>query len=408
MTGRERILATLNREPVDCIAYDLGGTDCSSVHVVTYRKLRALLGLPEKNIRCGCLIQLVAETDRDVQDALEVDAEALFFGSRETKLWRTPFGLELVVPARFAVEDLPDGSSVVHNAEGVVTYRRARNAYYFDPAAAPLAKVTSAAELDAFDALFERWDYSAVYDEPIDVLAARAKKQYQSTTRAVVALWRCHYLQAGQLMRGFEQFFVDLAENQDLVDAILAKLHRAYMTRLDAFLQALGPWIDIVFLTDDLGTQQTGLISLNMYRTMIFPYIAELVAKIKAAGKKVVMHSCGAVAEFIPSLIEMGVDALNPVQVSARGMNPRDLVRRFGRDIAFWGGGCDTQHALNARDPGIVRADVRRRLEEFGSDAHLVFTQVHNIQYDVPPENILAMRDEFWKHARNSAATTTR
>ena len=137
------------------------------------------------------------------------------------------------------------------------------------------------------------------------------------------------------------------------------------------------------------------MISTALYREMIFPYVSELVGRIKAGGKKVIMHSCGAVSKFIPSLIEMGVDALNPVQVSAAGMNPRDLVREYGKDIAFWGGGCDTQHAMNAADPETVRADVRRRLDEFGPDAHWVFTQVHNIQYDVPPQNILAMRDEF-------------
>jgi uroporphyrinogen decarboxylase len=120
----------------------------------------------------------------------------------------------------------------------------------------------------------------------------------------------------------------------------------------------------------------------------------------KAAGKKVVMHSCGAVSAFVPFMIEMGIDALNPVQVSACGMNPADLVREYGKDIAFWGGGCDTQHALNAAHPETVRADVRRRLKEFGPDAHLVFTQVHNIQYDVPAENVMAMRDEFWKQTR--------
>jgi uroporphyrinogen decarboxylase len=143
------------------------------------------------------------------------------------------------------------------------------------------------------------------------------------------------------------------------------------------------------------------MISPGLYQEMIFPYVAEAVGKIKAAGKKVVMHSCGAVSSFVPFLIEMGVDGLNPVQVSAAGMNPADLVREYGRHIAFWGGGCDTQHALNASDPEVVRADVRRRLEEFGPDASLVFTQVHNIQYDVPPENILAMRDEFWKQTRH-------
>ncbi len=91
----------------------------------------------------------------------------------------------------------------------------------------------------------------------------------------------------------------------------------------------------------------------------------------------------------------MGVDALNPVQVSARGMGPAELVRQYGKDMAFWGGGCDTQRALNAAGPATVRADVRHRLEQYGPHAHMVFTQVHNILYDVPPENILAMRDEF-------------
>jgi uroporphyrinogen decarboxylase len=236
----------------------------------------------------------------------------------------------------------------------------------------------------------------------LEALTQRARQQYQSTSRAVVVLWNMHYLQAGQLLRGFQQFFVDLMTDRDLAHAILAKLHQAYLRRVDAFCRALGDSFDAAFLCDDLGTQQSGLISPALYREMIFPYASELVAAIKSHGKKVVMHSCGAVAKYIPFLIEMGVDALNPVQVSARGMNPRDLVREYGRDIAFWGGGCDTQHALNASDQEVVRADVRRRLDEFGPDAFLVFTQVHNIQYDVPPENILALRDEFWKRTRLS------
>lgn len=400
MTGRERVLATLNRQRADCIPFEIGGTDCSSVHVIAYQRLRQRMGLPLGPIRCGCLIQLVAQTDADVMDALGVDAEVLWFGSQRTKTWHTPFGVDLIVPERFDVEDLPDGSSVVRNPRGAVYAKRAADAYYHDPVGNPLARVTSPAELDQFDALFERWDFSYTYDEPLESLAARAKQQYESTDRAVVTLWRMHYLQAGMLMRGYERFLMDLVVNKDLTHAIMAKLHRAYMDRIDAFLAAFGPWFDIVFLTDDLGTQKGPMISPAVYREMIYPYIAEAVGRIKAAGKKVAMHSCGAVAAFVPYLIEMGVDALNPVQVSARGMNPAELVRQYGRDITFWGGGCDTQHALNAAAPETVRADVRRRLEEFGPDAHLVFTQVHNIQYDVPPENILALRDEFWRRAR--------
>jgi uroporphyrinogen decarboxylase len=368
--------------------------------VITYKKLRRRMGLADGPIGCGCLSQLVAQTDADVMDALEVDVEVLWFGSQETKVWKTPFGVDLVVPERFDVEDLPDGSSVVRSPQGVVYAKRAADAYYHDPAGTPLAGVTSPAELDRFDALFDRWDYSYTYDEPLEALARRAEKQYQATDRAVVTLWRMHYLQAGMLMRGYEQFLIDLVAEKDLAHALLGKLHQVYLERVDAFLAAFGPWFDIVFLTDDLGTQKGGMISTPVYEEMIYPYISELVGKIKAAGKKVVMHSCGAVSTYVPYLIEMGVDALNPVQVSARDMNPADLVPQFGRDIAFWGGGCDTQHALNASDPEVVRADVRRRLEEFGPDASLVFTQVHNIQYDVPPENVLALRDEFFKQAR--------
>lgn len=400
MTPRERVLATLNRQKADCIPFDIGGTDCSSVHVIPYQKLRELLGFGDGPIRGGCLIQLVAQTDRPVMDALGTDVEALWFGSQRTKLWKTPFGVELIVPERFDVKDLPDGSSVVRNPQGAIYARRAADAYYHDPVGNPLANVTSPAELDQYDALFERWDFSYVYDEPMEDLAARAKMQYESTDRAVVTLWRMHYLQAGMLMRGYEQFLVDLMANKDLAHALLGKLHQAYLRRIEMFLKAFGPWFDIIFLTDDLGTQKTGMISTALYREMIYPYIAEAVGKMKAAGKKVVMHSCGAVSAFVPFMIEMGIDALNPVQVSAAGMNPADLVRQYGRDIAFWGGGCDTQHALNAADPEIVRADVRQRLKEFGPNAHLVFTQVHNIQYDVPAENILAMRDEFFKQTR--------
>jgi uroporphyrinogen decarboxylase len=401
MTGRQRVLATLERQPADCIPLDIGGTDCSSIHVIAYDRLRRLMGFRNGPIRCGCLIQLVAQTDADVMDALGVDVEVLWFGSRETKTWHTPFGVDLIIPRLFDVEDLADGSSLVRNPQGVVYAKRAADAYYHDPVGNPLAQITSAAELDRFDTLFAGWDLSYTYDEPLEALAARARRQYQGTQRAVVTLWRMHYLQAGMLMRGYEQFLVDLVTEKDLAHALLAKLHQVYLERIDRFLAAFGESFDVVMLTDDLGTQKTGMISPGLYKEMIYPYVCEAVERIKAAGKKVVMHSCGAVSAFIPFLIEMGVDALNPVQVSAAGMNPADLVREYGRDIAFWGGGCDTQHALNAPDPQVVRAEVRRRLREFGSGAPLIFTQVHNIQYDVPAENILAMCDEFWKQTRD-------
>lgn len=397
MTGRERILAVLNKKQPDRIPFDLGGTDCSSIHVLPYQKLRKHFGLNEQPVKCGCLIQVIAEFDDEMNSQLGVDAEPLGFWAQKEKIWKAPFGVDLIVPQKFDIEDRPDGSSIVKNPAGKISSMKAANAMYFDPVGVPLKDVASPAELSDFDSLFERWDYSYVYDESIDELAARAKKQYAATDRAVIALWRLHYLQAGQLMRGYEQFLVDLMVDQDMARALMNTLHEVYLRRVDTFLDAVADSVDAVFLTDDLGTQESGLISPAVYKEMIYPLISEVVGKIKAAGKNVIMHSCGAVSEFIPFFIKMGVDAVNPVQVAARGMNPKDLVREFGKDIAFWGGGCDTQHALCAPNVETVRSDVRRRLEEFGENAHLVFTQVHNIQYDVPTENILAMKDEFDK-----------
>jgi uroporphyrinogen decarboxylase len=399
MTGRERIVAALSRKPVDRIPFDIGGTDCSAIHVIPYEKLRKELGLPDKPVKCGCLIQLVAENDDDFMDAMTVDAELLPFGSEKEKIWKAPFGVDLIVPDKFNVEDLPDGSSVVKREDGSVSYRRAASSAYFDPAEPPLAHITAISELKKHDDLFERWDYASVYDEPLDALSARSKRRYSEVTRAVVAPWRLHYLQAGQLLRGYEQFLIDLMIDKSLAHAIFEKLHEVYLRRIDRFLAACKGSIDVVFLTDDLGTQQSGLIAPDLYKEMVFPYASEMIGKIKSAGIPVCMHSCGAVSDFIPFLIEMGVDALNPVQVTASQMNPAELTKMYGKDIAFWGGGCDTQHALNSADTETVRADVRRRLKEFGPNASLIFTQVHNIQYDIPPSNILAMRDEFFKQA---------
>ena len=399
MTGRERILKVLNRETPDCIPFDIGGTDCSGLHAIPYHRMRDVLELGTSPVRCTSLIQVLGEMDTTMRDALQVDAEVLCFNARKFKTWEAPFGIEMLVPEKFAVENHPDGSSSACNAAGEETHRMAAGGCYFDPVGTPLNHVDDPDQLADYDALFERWDYSPVFDETIDEMAARAAEQYTNTDRAVVASWGLHYLQAGQLMRGYEAFLCDLMVDKNLARAVLDKLHEVYLRRIDTFMSAFGESFDIVFLTDDLGTQQSGLISPTVYEEMIYPYIREVVARIKKHDKKVIMHSCGAVSQFIPYMIEMGIDALNPVQVSAHDMNPGELVRQFGKDIAFWGGGVDTQHALNAADPETVRADVRRRLEEF-SGGHLVFTQVHNVQYDVSAENILAMRDEFFKQAR--------
>ena len=390
MTPRERILAALDRKEPDRLPIDFGGTDCSSIHVLAYDKLRRAVGIEPRTIRLGCMMQQIAEVDPELLDCLGSDAQGLYFHPREWRRWESGYGFPVEVAGGWQPEMLADGASVVRNAAGEVLSRRTPGGYYFDPAGFVFAGIEDAGEIARHESLFARWDWPAVLDESLDAYAKRAQAAYQGTDRAVVALWQNHYLQAGQVMRGYEQFMIDLLTDETMVRGLLDRLHAAYMERTRAFLNALGQWVDVVFLTDDLGTQQGPLIGPEYYRQLIKPYWTEQIALIKSRGKKVIMHSCGAVSDFIPDMIEMGVDALNPVQITAQGMSPERLKREFGKDIAFWGGGVNTQGVLDVGTPQQVRDHVKRTLDIFAQGGGYVFTQVHNIQANVPPENILA------------------
>ena len=390
MTPRQRILTALAHKEPDRLPIDFGGTDCSSVHVIAYDKLRKMAGIEPRPIRLGCMMQQIAEVDSEMLDYIGSDAQGLYFHPRQWRQWESGYGFPVEVADGWRPEDLPDGTTVVRNAAGGVQSRRTAGGYYFDPQAFALGHLEDASELTQYESLFPRWDWPAVLDESVEEYAARAKAAYQATDRAVVALWQHHYLQAGQVMRGYEQFMIDLLTDEAMVRGIMERLHAVYMERVRLFLDVLGDWLDIVFLTDDLGTQQGPLVGPDYYHRFVKPCWAEQIALIKSRGKKVVMHACGAVSDFIPDLIEMGVDALNPVQITAADMSPERLKREFGADIAFWGGGISTQGVLDAGTPQQVRDEVRRNVETFAQGGGYVFTQVHNIQANVPAANILA------------------
>ena len=390
MTPRERIITTLEHREPSRLAIDFAGTDCSSVHLIAYDLLRKHIGIEPRPLRLACRVQLVADCDEEVQDYFHGDAKGLYFGPRNWRMWNSGWGFDVQAPDSWRPQTLEDGRDVIRDAGGVIRYARPAGGYYFDPVSFVFADIQSADEFDTWPVVFDRWDWPASDDESLQEYAARAKKIYSSTDRAVVASWRMHYLQAGQLMRGYEQFMVDLLIDEPLVRGMLDRLHSVYMTRAEAFLKAMADYTDIVFFTDDLGTQSGQLISLEVYRRLIKPYWAELIALVKKHGKKVLMHSCGAISAFIPEMIEMGVDAINPMQITANGMDPGRLKRDFGKDIAFWGGGVSTQGTLDRATPRQIREEVRRNIDAFAPGGGFVFTPVHNIQFNVPPENLAA------------------
>ena len=390
MTPRERILATLAHREPDRLPIDCCGTDCSSIHLIAYDRLRKHLRIEPRPIRLACRVQLVADCDKEIQDHFGADAKGLYFAPRQWRSWPTGYGFDADAPQLWRPQILPDGKSVIRDAAGVVRYERPAGGYYFDPVSFVFADVQSAGEFDKFPAVFDRWDWPAADDESAQEYAARAKQVYASTDRAVAASWRMHYLQAGQIMRGYEQFMVDILIDEPLVRGLLDRLHAVYMKRAKAFLDAMASSMDIVFFTDDLGSQSGPLISPAIYRKLFKPYWAELIALVKKYDKKVLMHACGAISEFLPDFIEMGIDAVNPVQITAAGMEPKRLKRDFGKDITFWGGGVSTQGVLDRGTGQQVRDEARRNIDTFAPGGGFVFTPVHNLQFNVPPQNIVA------------------
>jgi uroporphyrinogen decarboxylase len=194
-------------------------------------------------------------------------------------------------------------------------------------------------------------------------------------------------------IRGMEEFLMDLVERPAEAERLLDKVLEVKLQYWTAALEDLGDVVDVLAEGDDFGTQTSPLISPSTFRQVFRPRLAGLVGAMKRAAPEafVFFHSCGSVRGILPDLIEIGVDALNPVQITAAGMEPAALKRDFGRDIAFWGGGIDTQEVLPRGTPEEVREAVRRSVAALASGGGFVFCTIHNIQADVPPENVVAM-----------------
>ena len=236
------------------------------------------------------------------------------------------------------------------------------------------------------------YDKPAFLDEGWDAMARRARTLHTETDYCVVANLALHILAAGQGLRGFENFMMDLVGDDGLAETLMEMLVEAYIPRIDTFAAKMAKYVDVILLNDDLGTQTGPMLSPDLYRAKIKPFHARLFEYVKKkTGKPILFHSCGSIYRLLPDLIEIGVDAVNPVQVSATDMDSAKLKAEFGDDITFWGGGCDTQKVLASATPDAVRDEVRRRIDDLAPGGGFVFTQVHNIQPNVPPENVVAM-----------------
>ncbi|MCJ7656568.1 MAG: methyltransferase [Candidatus Atribacteria bacterium] len=394
MTSRERILLTLKHKEPDRVPIDLGGMRSSGIHAIAYNKLKRYLNCEDKSVKIFDLGQQLAVVDDEIRERVSSDVVELkrLDGGFRTRInsWKQIDlfldGGEYYVPTDFNPKVLADGSWAIE-IEGKIVALMPKGGYYFDSRYAPLANASEPKEIDLI--LSNR-----ITDEELDFLEAQAREIKNNTDCAILGSFGGNFMEMGHMLFGYQEFMERLILDKSFIEYFLSKLEEKYLEEIEGYLNRVGKYIDILVLGDDYGTQEDLQISLEMFRQLFKPHLKALCDFIeKRSDVYIFLHSCGAVSKLIPDLIDAGIQILNPVQTSAKGMSPELLKKKFGKDIVFWGGGCDTQRILPFGTLEEVENDVKKRIDIFAPEGGFVFAAVHNIQQEVFPEKCLRLFD---------------
>jgi len=402
VTPRERVLTSLNHQQPDRVPIDFSGHRSSGIHAIAYARLRKHLGLTDRPIRVYDIVQQMAVVDEDVLDLFGVDTIELGRAfAREDRWWRPwtlPDGTPCQVPA-WTVPERDGNRWVLRSPSGRVIAQMPDGALYFEQTYYPF--IEGKENFDDLPGAFAESMWTGLASPPGPIaegpdgtrtLIEGARTLRATTNRAIIGLFGGNLLEVGQFLFRNDNFFMLLAGEPEKAHDFLDHVVAHHLRNLESYLGKVGPYIDVISFGDDLGMQTGPQISPAMYREFFKPRHARMWKRAKElAPVKVMLHCCGGVRELLPDLIEAGLDAINPVQISCRGMEASGLKRDFGDRLTFWGGGCDTREILSRGTPDQVRAHVREQVRVMHPGGGFVFQQVHNILADVPPANIVTM-----------------
>jgi uroporphyrinogen decarboxylase len=369
MTPRERVLAALNHQEPDRVPLDIGGGVSTSIVVEGYDRLKAHMGVASETWEISKAFR-VAQVDEPVMQRLGADLRPLLI--KPAANWTPP--------------SCEPGTMV--DIWGIKWKKTAYGdgCYYWEMVEHPLAEATIE-DLETFP-WPDPWDpgLTAGLEEEVRVL-------YEYTDYAIMADARFKsFWELGYMLRGIEQMYIDLLKNPEFVTALMDKLFEINTIVTGRFLDIVGPYIQVFRTTDDMATQQRLMMKPATYRALLKPYYRQFIEFIKSKTEaKIFYHSCGNITDIVDDLAEIGVDAINPVQVSAMG-DTAQLKARFGHKISFWGA-IDSQRVLPFGTVEDVEAEVQRRIRDLAPGGGYVVAGVHTIQPDVPPQNIVAMAD---------------
>jgi len=381
LLSRERVLMALQHKEPDRVPFDLAGTVTTGIHHIAYKNLLNYLGIPKDKIKIAEIHQQLAEVEEDVLQRLKVDFRPVY--SKLPSGWLPKF------------EEDSDYTWFI-DQWGIGWRKPKQGGLYYDLASHPFAGFTTPAEVINY----------RVPDpaDPARLVGVQEEVgRLTKTTGAALCLAgvSAGFVEMACWLRGYENFFMDLAGDPAMAEAILDKTMEIKIKFWELALSQMGDMVDVVVEADDFASQNGMIISPATFRRFIKPRQKVLFAAIKKhSDANICFHSCGAIYDIIPDLIDAGIDSLNPVQVSAAKMDTKTLKKEFGDVLTFWGGGVDTQRVLNFGTIQEVKDEVKRRIDDLAPGGGFIFTPVHNVQADVPPENYLAMWETWEEYGK--------
>lgn len=375
MTSRERVNRALDHKEPDRVPFDLGGTFASTIVLGAYRRLADYLGVDDPEPVFSRFTSQTVIPHEGVLEKLGIDTRCLALGA-------------------------PDGRPEREDASGTmidewgVGRRKPASSLYYDLSYSPLAGSITPEDLERHP-----------WPDPDDPgryrgLRERARYLHGETDYAVILNLPLGLVHQAQFLRGFEDWFIDLLLNPELAGDLMDRVNDVNKRIVANALDICGEYVDVVMYADDVAVQNGPMFANETYRQLIKPREKEVFDLVKEkSNAKILYHCCGSVVHLLDDFIEIGVDAITPVQVSAKDMDTKWLKDNYGHRLSFWGG-VDTHRVLPRGTPAEVKAETKRRLADLMPGGGYILNSVHNIQPDVPPENILAMFEAGMEYGR--------
>jgi len=374
LSHRERVIKALSHQEPDRVPFDLGSTANSSIHLLGYQKLKAYFGVEAEDTIIHKMMQTVAVHEPILQ-ALDIDLRYVGYGASDKR------------------PDIPVGEDGYQDEWSVVR-RKPPSSLYYDLVKSPLAGSITIQDIVNFP-----------WPDPTDPGYTRGLRDrllhYRENTDYAIALrLPSVFVHVTQYLRGFEDWFLDLAADKKLAGTLFDAVTEQNTAMAEEMLKVGGDLVDVVCTSDDMGFQTGPMVSPELYRELFKPRHKKFFDMVKKNTSAFVhFHCCGSIYKLLDDLIELGVDVIHPVQVAAKDMDSSVLAPEFGDRLSFWGG-VDTQRVLPKGTTEEVKAEVRRRIRDFAPGGGYILGAVHDIQPDVPVENIIAMYEAGREYGR--------